>query len=281
MGWTFEDFKKLLDEKGKDVRPFYSENKSDMLYSLAWNATTDFVDWTTGECSFDSQDFKDILEICNRGTDEEMDYNEDSPSMPKLIQEGKILFNEGSINLEEIQVDKALFQDDITFIGYPDAEKQGSYFSLNTNLGLYSKSDVKDGAWEFIRTFMTKEYQGKQVSTGYYWNSPSRKDALELSNQIAMATEKFTDEYGNEHEPVESTTGWDGDFDVKIGPSSQEDVDMFMDLINNTKKINAYDDSVLNIIIEESKAYFSGDKSVDETADVIQNRVKTYVNENR
>lgn len=279
MGWTFDDLKKLLEEKGDGVRPFYSENKSDMLYSFA-GSLTDFVDWTTGECSFDSQDFKDILEICNRGTNEEQDYSEDSPSMPTLIQEGKVLFNEGSIGLEEIQMYKAMYKDGMTFIGYPDADKEGSYFSFYSNMGIYSKSDVKDGAWEFIRTFMTKEYQGKQVSSGNTWNTPTRKDALELRNKIAMATKKFKDEYGNEHEPTDSSWGWD-DFEVKVKPSTQEEVDMYMDLIDNTKKVGGWNQAIFDIIIEESKAYFSGDKSVDEAADIIQNRVKTYVNENR
>ena len=280
MGWTFDDMKKLLEEKGEGARPFYSENKTDMLYSFAGNATTDFVDWTTGECSFDSQDFKDILEICNKGTNEETEYDENGPSKPTLIQEGKVLFNEGSVSLDEIQLYKAMFKDGLTFIGYPDAEKQGSYFSLDTTLGIYSKSDLKDGAWEFIKTFMSKEYQGKQVSTGNVWSTPSRKDALALKNEIAMATKKFTDEYGNEHEPVDSSWGWD-DLEVKIGPSSQEDVDLYMELIDNTKKIGGWNQAILDIIIEECKSYFAGDKSVDETADIIQNRVKTYVNENR
>ena len=69
--------------------------------------------------------------------------------------------------------------------------------------------------------------------------------------------------------------------DGMIKPSTQEEVDMYMDLIDNTKKVGGWNQAILDIIIEESKAYFSGDKNVDETADIIQNRVKTYVNENR
>jgi hypothetical protein len=127
---------------------------------------------------------------------------------------------------------------------------------------------------------MTKEYQGKQVSADTIYNIPSRKDALDLQIQMATTTEKFTDEYGTEHEPVDSYWGWD-DLDVKVGPSSQSDVDTYMELIDSTTKIGGYNQSIMDIIIEESKAYFSGDKTVDETAEVIQNRVKTYVNENR
>jgi ABC-type glycerol-3-phosphate transport system substrate-binding protein len=127
---------------------------------------------------------------------------------------------------------------------------------------------------------MTKEYQGKQVSTGNMWNIPSRKDAYDLKVQIAMATETFTDEYGTEHEPVDSSWGWD-DLEVQIGPSSQADVDTYTELIDSTTKIGGYNQSIMDIIVEESKSYFTGDKTVDEVADVIQNRVKTYVNENR
>jgi len=281
MGWTFEDLKKLLEEKGEGVRPFWSESKEEMLYSFAGNATSDFVDWKTGECSFDSQDFKDILEICNTGKSEEPEYSEDDhPSMPSLVKEGKVLFQEGGIDLEQIQLYRKMYNGEITFIGYPDAEKEGSYFSLNSNMGIYSKSKVKDGAWEFIRTFMTKDYQCRQVSRGNMYNVPSRKDAFEFKNQIAMSTKTFKDEYGVEHTPTDSSWGYD-DLDVAIKPSSQEDVDKYTELIDNTKKIGGWNQAILDIIIEESKAYFSGDKSLDETADIIQNRVKTYVNENR
>lgn len=276
-GWTFEDLKKLLEEKGDSARPFYSENKSDMLWSLMGIGTSDFVDWQTGECSFDSQDFKDILEICNSGKNEEMEYNEDSPSQPSLIQEGKVLFNEGYVSLEEIQVYKQMYKDDITFIGYPNKDKEGSYFNLNMPFGISSKSDVKDGAWEFIRTFMTKEYQG---TNGNIWDSPTRQDCFDMMIKAKMATKTYTDELGQEISPTESTYGYD-DLEVEIKPSSQEEVDMYTELINGTKKISGYDNEIMEIIQEEAKAYFAGEKSLDDTAAIIQNRVKTYVNENR
>jgi ABC-type glycerol-3-phosphate transport system substrate-binding protein len=276
-GWTFEDLKKLLEEKGDSVRPFYTENKSDMLWSLMGVGTSDFVDWKTGECSFDSQDFKDILEICNTGKNEETEYDEDAPSLPSLIQEGKVLFNEGYISLEEIQVYKKMYKDDITFVGYPNKNKEGSYFNLNLLFGISSKSDVKDGAWEFIRTFMTKEYQG---TNGNIWDTPTRQDCYDMMVKAKMTTKTYTDELGQEISPMESTYGYD-DLEVEIKPSSQEEVDMYTDLINSTKKVSGYDNEIMEIIQEEAKAYFAGEKSLDDTAAIIQNRVKTYVNENR
>ena len=68
---------------------------------------------------------------------------------------------------------------------------------------------------------------------------------------------------------------------MDIGPLTDKQAQMYIDLVNNTDKTGEYNDEIGQIITEEAKAYFSGQKSLDETADVIQNRVKTYVNENR
>lgn len=276
-GWTMDDLKKILDEN-KDVRPFYSENKNDNLYNFITMNISDYVDWSTGECSFDGQDFKDILEICNRGSNEETEYSEDSPSEPSLVKEGKVLLtNGGSLDMESVELYEAMFNGDITFIGYPNKDKDGSYFSFDNQLGIYSKSKVKDAAWEFLKTFLTKEYQGDRNNL---YSNPTRQDAFDMLVKSKTATEKYTDELGNEVEPLQSGWGWD-DLNVEIGPLTEKQAQMYIDLVNNTDKTGEYNDEIGQIITEEAKAYFSGQKSLDETADVIQNRVKTYVNENR
>ena len=42
-----------------------------------------------------------------------------------------------------------------------------------------------------------------------------------------------------------------------------------------------YDASVENIINEEAAAYFAGQKGAEETADIIQSRVKVYISETK
>ena len=276
-GWTMDDLKKLLKEKS-DARPFYSENKNDTLYSFIASNINDFVDWSTGECSFDSQDFKDILEISNQGKNEEMDYSEDSPSEPSLVKSGKVLFTSGfGVDMESVELYEKMYNGDITFIGYPNKDKNGSYFSFDMPMGIYSKSKVKDAAWEFVKMFMSLEFQGGQDTI---YSNPTRQDAFDMLVKRKTATKKYKDELGNEVEPLQSGYGWD-DLNIDIGPLSDEQAQKYIDLVNSTTKTSDYNTEITNIITEEAKAYFAGQKSLDETADIIQNRVKTYVNENR
>ncbi len=54
-----------------------------------------------------------------------------------------------------------------------------------------------------------------------------------------------------------------------------------MDLINSTENISRYDEQINKIINEEASAFFEGQKSSKEVAEIIQNRVSNYLAENR
>ena len=283
MGWTVADCKKVIDEKDENTRLFYDQGKEAILAMLSGSATVDFVDWKTGKCSYDTEEFKQLLEICNLGTNEKnhvMESSESSAEQLSLMRNGNILFKTVVITHENVQLCRKMYDREITYIGYPNKEKEGSYFLVTNAMGINSQSEQKDAAWNFIRTFITKEYQHKNVSI--LPGEPSRKDALEYKNKIASITEAetFTDEYGHTNYPVSTRYGF-GDVFIDIEPATPEDVDTYMKVIDNTKKVGMVNNDIYNIICEECASYFSGDKSVDEVANIIQNRVKTYVDEQR
>ncbi|MCI8509865.1 MAG: extracellular solute-binding protein [Lachnospiraceae bacterium] len=275
--WTFHDLKEIIKNNGTEA--FGPVSKSDLLDTFLRGGSSDFIDYQTGKCSFDSQDFKDILEICNSSSNEETEYNEDYLTSERLIHDEKISLSLRYItNIEDILIDKQLFNGNLVYIGFPGRDEGKSYFEIKSPIGIYSKSKVKEGAWEFIRTFMTKEYQGKFDE----YNSciPLRKDCLDMKIKRAMTTETYTDELGQEVTPIKSSIDW-GDIVVDIAPADQEEINMFMDLINHTKRVYHHNAIVNSIIQEEAAYYFAGEKNLDDTVKIIQNRVETYVNEKR
>ncbi len=62
---------------------------------------------------------------------------------------------------------------------------------------------------------------------------------------------------------------------------TQEEVDQMMALIQSADTLYQYDREVMNIVQEEAKNFFEGTKSAAEIADIIQNRVSTYLSESR
>ena len=67
--------------------------------------------------------------------------------------------------------------------------------------------------------------------------------------------------------------------DIKIHAMTEEEADEFRDLVDNAELFYRYNDTVKDIVTEEAQYYFSGARSAGETAAVIQNRVKLYLEE--
>ncbi|MBO4862731.1 MAG: hypothetical protein J5517_00045 [Eubacterium sp.] len=277
-GWTFDEFKKYVDSKDKDAMLFWSNNKMDMLREFMYYCSGEFIDWQKGEVYFDSPEFKNVLEICNRGTNEEMNYDEETDSEPTRIRNGKLIFVEGTMVPEQVQMYNEIYQKDLCFKGYPTKNGSGSYVTFSTQLAISSKSEHQDECWAFLRDLMTEEYQGKLLSNS--WEVPTRKDAFEVYLENQKVTKETTDKYGNTIYPHEGSYGWE-DFEIESKPLTDEELQIFRDLVDSVSGQMEYNDNVVDIIAEEAEAYFKGDKSVDEVASIIQNRANTYVNENK
>ena len=71
-----------------------------------------------------------------------------------------------------------------------------------------------------------------------------------------------------------------GNEEITLKPLTQEEVDFLTDFILSIDKFYRYSEEVHEIISEEAKAYFSGQKSAKEVADIIQSRLTIYINEN-
>ena len=276
-GWNEEEFLTFLATKPEDQMLFQLNSKPEILGKLLDNNLAQYVDWTTGTCQFDSEQFKNLLLTAGRGKDTII---EDVP-FPKLLQDGEILFNElGNSGMMDTISACDIFNEPVTAIGYPCKNREGSYFRLNHSFGICSQTKNPDGAWDFLRTFVSKEHQSKAlVEQGAYY-IPTRKDVFDRMISDHQITEAYEDENGYTIEPFSDSYSY-GDYTITYGPLTDEQVQTFLDIFNRTHKLDGSDTAISNIIIEETEAYYKGEKDANETAKIIQNRVTTYVNESR
>ncbi len=106
------------------------------------------------------------------------------------------------------------------------------------------------------------------------------KSALEKQFEAAMKEEYYEDVDGSKKRSEKTTWGYD-DFSVKIYAAKDYEVETIRNLIESTDTLYQYDQKMMEIIAEEAEAYFAGQKNAKEVADIIQNRIQVYVNENR
>ena len=273
QGRTADDFidlaekypdKKFTDEQWSKERTF------GFFMGRGWES---FVDKETGKCDFCNERFYRILEFSNtfpNTVDQsyQLDLNWRRSEADDLRNE-KTLFASYSFIVSHfyalrIQEDQT-FGEPAAVIGYPYAEGNGAMIqSSSQNFAIFENSPVKEGAWEFLRCFYSDEYQ-KGIVRDY--GLPVKKSAIEFAAEDAKKGFylSYADEYSDE-----------------FGINTDEDNQRILDLINGaTCRVDNSENFVYNIIQEEAKMYFSGQRPVKETAEIIQNRVQNYIDENQ
>lgn len=68
---------------------------------------------------------------------------------------------------------------------------------------------------------------------------------------------------------------------IEVYKASKNDVEAVRKLIENISGKHAYHNDIMNIIDEEAESYFCGQKSIEQAAKIIQNRVQLYLDENK
>lgn len=283
MGWTLEEMMAYAQEH-TDAMVFDYAAKSDMLYYLLSFNQKQFVDWTTGECKFDSDEFVHLLEFANRFPDE-YSWTEEQASTPVKLQAGEVLLYMADVyDFESIQQYDAMFDEQVTFIGYPNAEgNSGCYLTGEQMYAIASKSQNKDAAWTFIESCLAEG-----ASDMYSFGFPSKKADLEKQMEEVTKVEYLTDENGEvmldeEGNPIILNGGGSvgyGDWEYTYHVVTQEEADRVMELIRVAQPVFIANDEIIEIVNEEAEAFFKGKKSAEDVAGIIQSRVKVYVSEN-
>ena len=93
--------------------------------------------------------------------------------------------------------------------------------------------------------------------------------------------EYVLDEKG-EKKPVSIGGMWQEDgTEIQVYAMTQEQADKLWEAVTTCDKVLEQDDAIYNIVFEQAQAFYSGQKTAEEVARLIQNKVTIYVNEQR
>lgn len=280
-GWTLDEMMAYANEH-PDAQIFDYSTKAYMLQTLVTYNQSKYIDWETGQCSFDQEEFIKVLEFANSFPDE-YTYDEDEPSTPNKLASGQLLLYMTSIyEPSDMQMAEAMYGEDVTYIGFPNEDgASGTYLYCSSPIAILAKSENQEGAWAFL-----EYYLDEGESEWYSYGFSARKEKFEEQLANSMTTD-YTDENGDPYlnEEGYALTGggmsYEDDWSYDYRVTTEEEAELLREMIENAQPANSMDDEILSIITEEADSYFSGDKSAADTAAVIQSRVQIYVNEQK
>lgn len=361
MSWTLEDMlsvyggtmPEVYELHGGSVRPMLLPSSADqLLRDLLRMNLNYYVDWDKGDCSFDTEEFRDILRLCG-----EVAQKDTADAVSPALWDGQpIIYQHLLGDVDDLALDDAVFGgpkalmdyeaqmvgNGITaypteidgewvgvtdvwlgeveharesgllfdslpvtvnfvtgvlehtgyaaYIGFPTTSIAGSCFRISDCLAISETCKDKDGAWRFVRQLL--------LPNGSLANSNANNlmvtyDAFPVNKadfEKLLEPQYFTDDIGEyildqDGERIERATSVFGLGDpvemvVFLRSPTKEQVERFYALYNSTDHIMDEDSVLTSIISEEAQAYFTGDKDLDETVELIQRRVMLFVGEN-
>lgn len=295
--WTLADLKDAMTKLQPDAtvfEPYYT--KSDMMQQCISRNIAAFVDWTTGTVNFDSPEFIALLEFCNEFPAEfdweNYDWQTDGNTQTRINSGMQLLSMLTVSSFDDYLYQCMGYDGGISFVGFPTEDgSSGSTFYTNTCFAISAVSPNQDAAWAFVRDQLLG--LNDDAENNRLWNMPVMQQAFDKMLEQAMTPEYQLDEngeimYDENGEPLKypkmtygvASSDGSGEYEeVEIYELSQEDADVILNLINSTNTVYGYDQDIMNIITDETAAFFAGEKSAAETAAMVQSRVNLYVAE--
>ena len=292
-GWTYDAFNEALASMPEGCTAFDQYvTRDDILSTCLALDMADFVDWNSGKVSFDNEEFIKLLQFANSFPTEfdweNFDWSKEDSTETRLSQGKQMLVQTSAYRIDDIFYNNytQFLGGRITYIGYPTAHGTGNMISFSdSGYAMSSKTPYKDACWQFLRGFLTKDYQENNV-----FSLPSRLDVFDAEAEEAATVQyqknqdgQFLLDDNGEKIPVVRSTIWNKDTQKteEIYALTEDQVQQIRELVLTTTKVADYDQAILDIVKEQAAPFFAGQKTAEEVAKLVQSKANIYVNEQR
>ena len=263
-GWTVDEFKTMTASLPETIQPIFVQPWSSLLKEALSLSLGTFVDESTGQVNFDVASFYQTLDYAKTyGCSDDASDQPMSGDPWGLMRSGNLALLPAQIYQPMNYVeDEAYAGGPISVIGYPSPDQNGPVCYISAMLAISAQSSHQDAAWEFIKICLGEDVQ-KAVSD---------------DNCIPVLKTQF-------EAHIEKAIHPNGDPDllnfseIELSPMTEEQAQAYRDLVSGLDTLANHDQEIMAIILEEAPAYFYDQKSAEDVAALIQNRVQTLVDE--
>jgi ABC-type glycerol-3-phosphate transport system substrate-binding protein len=234
-----------------------------------------YVDAKNAKCYFDSESFTYILgkfgtlptsdEIGELGEEWAAQRMPSYPESHLAFQENRA-FIEDAVFCQPIdfrRYNRLTFHDEpVTMVGIPMDydEGNGGLFRADFTVSVNAQSGYRAEIWDFMKHLLQEEYQSSLNDS-----FPVHLGALEAKYDEAMH--------------MVSAKGYFGVSEVPIGESNAEEMGKLRTYLEGIQTAYYYDETIYNILWEETDKYLAGDQTAEECGRMVQSRVSIYLSE--
>lgn len=271
-GFTFDEYAEFVDEVCNGDDPL-ALNQLDAFTTLVV-AMNDEFETGDGDINYDCDAFREFAEFIRDNMPEEIqDPYADGYGVE--VYEGYGMYDEETSTAEVSGISSFGsfiswdYADGTVLMGLPSFDGRGPMISCTTSAAVSAQTANPDGCKAFVETLLSNEVQ--EILAAYY--CPVNTEAFDTIAALALE-ERNADirEMMSWYSPAEITQMGLHEFDSSI-------IDTFQEFVTSATTISSMDAAVQAILREEIPAYFSGQKTIDEVINIIQDKVQTYINE--
>lgn len=267
-GWSYEDMIALA-EKYSASKLAERDDWFNVFYNMLFSYVGSNIAWEELECSFADEEFCAMLEAVKTVCGREGASIPQSTIAASLYNKDYLSLQAGFVNVDDFAVIKETFGEYAEYVGFPNEEGVPYYRMLSNQVyGINSFSDCKAGAWTFLEFLLSEGMQSDmeyfsvredvfnaKLEQGYTQQETSDRVTYytnPYTNERTEGMPEFTEEYANELAVIIDNMYYDDAIQIR---------------------------TIQEIVLEELPAFFEGDKTVLEVADIIENRVNLYLGE--
>ncbi|KJS82620.1 MAG: ABC transporter substrate-binding protein [Peptococcaceae bacterium BICA1-8] len=276
--WSWNDFVKMAekvinDNKTRGTQELYALAGMDekrLITSLVRENYGKLVDSEKKTANFTGKEFLDLLNLSKYLIDHKL-INTDTTqtNMMDLASRGKLVFNLIPLRgFMDLQATKTIFTGEVQLLK-PPGNEGNLFFTTDSMYGISNNSPHQELAWEFLKLLVSDE----MMSQGTLFGMPINKSVVP---QIAQNTIQSLQKGGR---MIMKGANNSQAQSITLQPPTQEEINFVESLLNKANIYNGTDQKIISIMQEETTAFFTGQKTAEVTARLIQDRVSTYLNE--
>lgn len=263
--WTVQEFLALADSS--DISMFSGMSRELFLFYMEQYLLDAFLDEETKTCSFDSEEFRSLLDYAATLADtEELGFEVENSMLlirrDLALAEPVILSNIGQMHSAESYT----VGEPLAWIGWPGPN--GTKIRPDAEIAVFKNTDHTDGAAAFLQFLLSDTSQTVLGRFAF----PMTASAFEIEIAAAMEARNTNDPDLATEFTVDGTV-------YPVVPMSEEDAVRYETFFENISTQIYYPWQAANILEAECGALWAGERTAAETAAQIQKRMELYLAE--